>query len=404
MTSHHSLAGKNLFTILSIAAVAVLSGVIMSVQAAVPQLDAEAMLARAATAYYEARFNDTIAMLAPLNSSLEGQPGRVPDLIRTKLQLALAHIGLNQLAQAKTLFSELRELDPQFSLDETKFAPKVLALFEEAKAARDERKCEICDSVFEEAVEAYKRNDLPQALAKIQSVLALNPQHHLAAEYLVVIDNRLRLSIEQLTLIWKTQFNSGDFAQATETYRQLLLTNFEDRAAASLERVRSEYRKAVTEMGKSWTQACVARDQRTMDGIRKKADELLPEPAIAPDILDQMNNCAAKPAVQTVAPTQSAPEPIAGCLENSSDVALTRLKSRVQPRLPTELRGKPSMRVNVRVKIDEGGNTRVYQVRGASMPLTKAVITAVDQWKFYPATYNDRPKCVETEFPVVVIR
>jgi hypothetical protein len=43
-------------------------------------------------------------------------------------------------------------------------------------------------------------------------------------------------------------------------------------------------------------------------------------------------------------------------------------------------------------------------VRGASMPLTKAVITAVDQWKFYPATYNNRPKCVETEFPVVVIR
>src|SRR5262249_30261849 len=155
MILHHSLAGKQLFTILNIAAAAVLSGVIMSVQAAVPQLDAEAMLARAATAYYEARFSDTIAILTPLNPGLEGQPGRVPDLIRTKLQLALAHIGLNQLAQAKTLFSELRELDPQFSLDETKFAPKVIALFEEAKISRDERKCEICDSIFEEAVEAY---------------------------------------------------------------------------------------------------------------------------------------------------------------------------------------------------------------------------------------------------------
>src|SRR5438046_335782 len=96
MTSHHSLAGKKLFTILNIAAVAVLSGVIMSVQAAVPQLDAEAMLARAATAYYEARFNDTIAMLAPLNSSLEGRPGGVPDVIRRKRQLAWRHIGLKQ--------------------------------------------------------------------------------------------------------------------------------------------------------------------------------------------------------------------------------------------------------------------------------------------------------------------
>jgi tetratricopeptide (TPR) repeat protein len=404
MTLYRSLAGKQLFTILNIAAVAVLTGVIMNAQAAVPQLDAETTLARAAAAYYEARFSDTIAMLAPLNASLERQPARIPELVRTKLQLALAHIGLNQVAQAKMLFSELYELDPEFSLDETKFAPKVVALFEEAKAAHDERKCEICDSVFEEAVDAYKRNDLPEAQAKIQSVLALNPQHHLAGEYLVVIDNRLRLSIEQLTLSWNAQFGSGDFAQATETYRQLVLTNYQDRAATSLEQVRGEYRKAVAEISKSWTQACVARDQKTMDSLRRKANGLLPEAAIARDILDQMNNCAGKPVnpVQAVAATQSEPELNERCLENSSAVALIRLKSRVEPRLPPELEQKGNVRVNVSVKIDNAGNTRVYQVRGASMPLTKAVIAAVDQWKFHPATHNDRPTCVETEFPIVV--
>jgi hypothetical protein len=143
-----------------------------------------------------------------------------------------------------------------------------------------------------------------------------------------------------------------------------------------------------------------------MDAIRKKANELLPEPAIAQDIVEQMNNCSgnAISSVQNISMAQAEPELVEGCLENSSEVALLRLKSRVQPQLPAELRHKRSMRVNVSVKIDEAGNTRVYQVHGASMPLTKAVIAAVDQWKFYPATYNKRTACVETEFPVVVNR
>jgi hypothetical protein len=142
-----------------------------------------------------------------------------------------------------------------------------------------------------------------------------------------------------------------------------------------------------------------------MDNIRNKANEILPEPAIAKDILDQMNSCGAKTGdIPRAAATESAPELSEGCIENSSAVALIRLKRRVEPRLPAELHDKGSVRVNVGVKIDEAGNTRVYQVRGASMPLTKAVIAAMDQWTFYPATYNDRPICVETELPVVVTR
>lgn len=404
MTLPHSFAEKQLSIVVNFAVVAVLTGVIMSVQAAPFQLDVGAVLARAEVAYYEARFSDTIDMLVPLNASLEGQPGRAPELVRTKLQLALAHIGLNQLPQAKILFSELYGLDPQFSLDQAKFAPKVLALFEEAKATARNRSA--ADSIYEEAVEAYKRGELSEALAKIHSVLVLNPQHRLAAEYLLLIDNRLRLSIEQVTLNWHTQFNAGDFAHAAESYRQLLSTNFEGRAAASLDQVRSEYRKAIVEMGQSWTQACRAHDQMTMDRIRREANEVLPEAAIARDILDQMNNCAARPApsLQTAAAPQSEPELGPGCLENSSSIALVRLKSRVEPRLPVELRHKRNVRVQVSVKIDEGGNTRVYQVRGGSMPVTRVVVAAVDQWKFYPATYNDRPTCVETELPVVVNR
>jgi tetratricopeptide (TPR) repeat protein len=294
-------------------------------------------------------------------------------------------------------------------LDETKFAPKVVELFNEAKAAPDVRPAtnnDAAESLYAEAIEAYVGGDFPRALTKIQSVLALNPQHHLAAEYLVLIDNRFRIFIEQLTLEWRAQFKSGNFAAAEENYRQLLSMNVEGRANTSLDQVRSEYRRAVADMAKAWTEACGMQDQATMDSIRKAANHLLPEASIAPDILDQMNNCSARRTsnIEPAGTTESLPDVFDGCLENPSSVALVRLKSRVEPRLPVELRGKRRVEVQVTVKIDAAGNTRVYQVHTGSMPLTRAVVAAVDQWKFYPATYNDRPKCVETEFPVVLNR
>jgi hypothetical protein len=264
---------------------------------------------------------------------------------------------------------------------------------------------ETAESIYAEAIEAYVGGDLPRALTRIHSVLALNPQHHLAAEYLVLIDNRFRLLIEQLTLEWRAQFKNGDLATAAEGYRRLLSMNVEGRASASLDQVRSEYRKAIADMAGAWTQACGAQDQATMDSVRKAANALLPEASIAPDILDRMNNCTGRP-ISNLEPGSPTTQPDVGdgCLENPSSVALVRLKTRVEPRLPVELRGKRGVRVQVRVKIDAAGNTRVYQVHTGSMPLTRAVVAAVDQWKFYPATYNDRPKCVETEFPVVLNR
>jgi tetratricopeptide (TPR) repeat protein len=409
MTLRHCLPEKQIFMIRCAVVGVCLAGVIATAQAAAPQLDVSTILARAEAAFLEARFSDTIAMLVPLNRSLEGQPGRLPEFVRTKLQLALAHIGLNQLSEAKMLFAELNELDPQFSLDETKFAPKVVALFNEAKAATDvmpAKNAESAESIYGEAIEAYVRGDLPQALTKIHSVLALNPQNRLAAEYLVLINNSFRLSIEQLTLEWDTQFKTGDFANAAESYRRLLSMNLDGRANASLGQVRGEYRKVVADMARTWTQACRTQDQATMDSIRREANALLPEASIARDILDQMNNCASRPisSLQPPVATQSQPEVGEGCLENPSSVALVRLKSRVEPRLPVELRGKRSVRVQVTVKIDAAGNTRVYQVHTGSMPVTRAVVAAVNQWKFHPATYNDQPKCVETEFPVVLNR
>jgi hypothetical protein len=107
MTLRQFLSDKQVCTICCAVFLAV-AGVNPVVQATALQSDdVAAILTRAEAAYLQARFSDAIAMLVPLNRSLEGQPARVPELVRTKLQLALAHNGLNQLSEAKMLFSEL---------------------------------------------------------------------------------------------------------------------------------------------------------------------------------------------------------------------------------------------------------------------------------------------------------
>src|SRR5262245_65625955 len=109
-------------------------------------------------------------MLAPLNILLDGQAGRKQEKIRVKLQLALIYIGLNKFSKAKALFSEIYDLDPQFSIDRSKFPSKVLNLAEEAKTARTKT----VDELFGRGVEAYKRGDLPEALSKFHAVLKLS--------------------------------------------------------------------------------------------------------------------------------------------------------------------------------------------------------------------------------------
>src|SRR5262245_14565851 len=91
-----------------------------------PQEDVTTAVARAEAAYYAAHFEDSAAILLPLNILLDTEAGRSDEKIPVKLQLALAYIGLNEFEKAKTLFSEVYDLDPQFEMDREKFAPKVL--------------------------------------------------------------------------------------------------------------------------------------------------------------------------------------------------------------------------------------------------------------------------------------
>src|SRR5215510_6576410 len=116
--------------------------IIQSIAQTATQDDLRDALAHAETLYYGARFNESIELLTRVDSALGSQPGRLRDKIDAKLQLALAHIGLNDTATAKTYLIELYALDPDFDLDRDKFSPKVLAVAAEASAENSKRRCD----------------------------------------------------------------------------------------------------------------------------------------------------------------------------------------------------------------------------------------------------------------------
>ena len=391
---------------LSIALVILLTSTMPGPQVAAPSTDVSSTLSRAEAAYYDARFNDVIALLEPLDAALESKPERIDERIRIKLQLAMAHIGLNQIDEAKMRFAEIYDINPQFMMDPAKFSAKALTVFNEVRAAR------AADDVFREAVEEYRRGDLRQSLTKIRQVLKLKPNDALATQYLNLINERLDVSIKLTALQWRNYFDGHDYSQASESYRQLMATNLEDKAAVSLEQIRGEYRKTLTGIFQSWSQACKTNDRAAVNRLRTEASELVPDASIGKDILDQMMNCVATPtSAPTTPPTAPAPAPTqvvsnpsepalpGDCIQNPASIALTRLKKRVEPQFPPEARRK-RVRVRAMVRIDDSGNTTVHGLTGGSPAVNRAVVKAVQNWKFYPAQVDKQPRCVETELSI----
>src|SRR5215212_5087079 len=100
---------------------------LMLVQSANPAAakdDIKASLDRAEDLYFEAKFNDSIQVLMRLNEQLQSKPDRLSDKVNTKLQLALANIGLNETEKAKSFLVEMYTLDPNATLDPQKVSPK----------------------------------------------------------------------------------------------------------------------------------------------------------------------------------------------------------------------------------------------------------------------------------------
>jgi tetratricopeptide (TPR) repeat protein len=406
------------------------------------QDDFESTLTRAQALYYEARFKDSVELLLPVDAVLREQPDHVSQRVQVKLQLALGYIGQNQIAQAKSVFKEVCVLDAAYSLDSSQFAPKVLALFNDAKAEQKKDRCEaFCEEIdkysrsgdvqglfrlaretpegctceaaagaaellYTQGVEAYKREDFGQAIEELRAALKFRPQHELAVQYFELTESKAKLTVEQKSLDWRKHFDAQEFPKAATVYRQLESVNIEGKADSALEQIRGEYRKAVSSRVESWNQSCAAGASLSLDTVRQQLRELLPNEKIAADVVAKFSPCepvAVTPVEKVEAPVSSTVA-AAGCLVMPSQQAMARIKSRTNPEIPIDRIPLETVNLRAKVRIDESGNVSVREVSGASSYLNEAMRVAIERWKFLPATVGDQRRCVETELPVSLRR
>ena len=82
-------------------------------------------------------------------------------------------------------------------------------------------------------------------------------------------------------------------------------------------------------------------------------------------------------------------------------LALTRLKTRVDPVFTNELRlylkANPQVVVRVKARINENGDVTVTKMPDGNPILNSAVREALTQWKFAPIRDDAGVRCVDTE-------
>jgi hypothetical protein len=222
--------------------------------------------------------------------------------------------------------------------------------------------------------------------------MKFQPEHEFASQYIELTQNKAKLAADQLFLDWRKNFDARLYSIAADRYRKLVTLNVEGGANAALDEIRQEYQRVLPPLLESWNRACQASDSATMDNVRKQTEELVPEPAIAQDTLTQMTTCVQK-----------------GCIPMESQLATNRLRNRVDPIITPVirdfvLRNTASLLLQVRVRIDENGNTSVTQLEGGYPILAEAVKTAVEAWKFLPAIVQGEPRCVDTVLPILIRR
>ncbi len=88
-------------------------------------------------------------------------------------------------------------------------------------------------------------------------------------------------------------------------------------------------------------------------------------------------------------------------------LALARLKTRVEPEIPREAHAyfqNSQIAIRLKTRIDQSGNVAVLEVNGTNVIINNSVRTAVEKWKFSPIVDASGPRCVDTEILVTVGR
>jgi hypothetical protein len=380
------------------------------------------MLARAEALYYEADFAKSIELLLRADELLSQQSGHMEEKTAVKQQLALGYIGLNDSARAKTYLGQLFALDADHRIDPQVFSPKVIKLADEARSEQNAARCrsvtddaqrqlgngnadaivkliasnggkcpeltalnpKVADILYKDGLDSYKKNHMEQAVQKFRSALRLEPKHELAAQYLELAQSKLEIAADRTLLAWRKNFSAGAFAQAARDYRDLVSLS----TSETVDEVRLEYRRVLSNLADSWVGACANDDANMMEEIRSRVNALLPEASFGEDIQARMKTC-----VHT------------RCIQMTPQLALTRLKTRVDPQFSpyilSMVKDSP-MTVRVKTKISEAGDTVAGDLNGGNALLYDPVRAAVNQWKFSPAIVQGEARCVDTEIPIVL--
>jgi tetratricopeptide (TPR) repeat protein len=379
------------------------------------------MLARAEALYYEADFAKSIELLLRADELLRQQSGNLKEKTDVKLQLALSFIGLNDIARAKAYLQELYALDLDRRIDPQMYSPKVLRLADEAKAEQNEIRCrtaseqaqrqldagnsaavvrllgsttgcpalgalnaKVADLSYKEGLDAYKKGRMEEALQKFRTAARLDSTHELAAQYVDLTERKLEVNADRALLAWRKDFAAGDYAQAALDYRELVSLS----RAETVDDVRKEYRQALNRLVDAWNRACATDDNVTMKDVRERINQLIPEPSFANDIVGRMTTCTHT-----------------GCIPMGTQLALTRLKSRVDPQFSalviSQLKITP-VTVRVKARINEKGEPTATELNGGNPLLYNPIRAAFEQWRFTPALVEGESRCVETEIPIVI--
>ena len=94
-----------------------------------------------------------------------------------------------------------------------------------------------------------------------------------------------------------------------------------------------------------------------------------------------------------------------GCLQMGAPLALARLRSRVDPSFPDDIRSQikvSPVTVRVKARISEKGEVVTADLEGGNVILYDRVRAAVLRWKFSPAIVQGDARCVDAEIPMVI--
>ncbi len=392
---------------------------------AMPGDEVSDALSRAESLYFEAKFKDAIQVLQRADDILKPRNDRMPDKITVKLQLALAHVGLNETALAKTRLRELFAIDADYKLDPQQFPPKVLALADEARTEQNEARCqsvradarklleggnamalynltqpmkpkctgldamdpELSNMFYKVGVDQYKIGQYSDALEKFQLALKLVPKHELAAQYLELTQSKLQVNSDRLLLEWRKSLDAREFKQTAARYQQMKASK-DAMPPQILDQMRVDYRNALSAVVDLWNRSCATGDAATLEAIPQQLPDQLPDPSLGDDLLSQIKPCTKK-----------------GCMSVTTQLALARLKVQVNPVIPPafqDLVRRAPINVHIKARIDEKGDVTVTDAQGSAPGINDVVRNAVEHWKFAPIMDQNGPRCADTDIPVVI--